>query len=196
MTSLMAGLATPGLTRPDLTPPDQAGALCPGCAQTTRWLYREAELLDGGREREWLETMVSRDISYQMPIRQTTARAAGRGFAGGGFHLNEDYASLQTRVRRNESPSAWTEDPPPRTRRFVTNIQVAQDANPSGQAGRIRVRSNLLVFRTRYDQTEPHLLAGERRDVLVAAAGGLRLLTREILLDHSVLGVPNLSYLL
>jgi 3-phenylpropionate/cinnamic acid dioxygenase small subunit len=171
---------------------EQAGPLCARCSEVTAWLYQEAELLDDGRERDWLATMVSRDIRYRMPIRQTAARGAGHG-AAAGFHLNEDYASLETRIARNESPSAWTEDPPPRTRRFVTNIRARPGA---GTADTLWVRSNILVFRTRYDQTQPHLLAGDRRDVLARADGGLRLLSRDILLDLSVLGVPNLSYLL
>lgn len=168
-----------------------AEPLCIRCSEVTAWLYQEAELLDDGRERDWLETMVSRDVRYRMPIRQTAARGTGRGLTAGGFHLNEDYGSLETRIRRNESPSAWTEDPPPRTRRFVANIRTGPDT-----ADTLRVRTNILVFRTRYDQTQPHLLAGERHDVLTRAAGGLRLLHRDILLDLSVLGVPNLSYLL
>src|ERR1700722_18087764 len=73
------------------------------------WVYREAELLDDLREREWLETMVAPDIVYQMPIRQTVKRAAGRGFLAEAYHLNESYGSLLTRVRRAETEFAWAE---------------------------------------------------------------------------------------
>jgi len=48
------------------------------------WLYREAELLDNGLERQWLEQMVSRDIVYQLPLRQTVERARGAGWVEGG----------------------------------------------------------------------------------------------------------------
>jgi 3-phenylpropionate/cinnamic acid dioxygenase small subunit len=160
------------------------------CDEVVEWLHREAELLDDGHERAWLESLVSREVVYQVPLRQTRRRADGSGFVEGGFLLDECYGSLSTRITRNESPWAWTEDPPPRTRRFVTNIRV-RDVD-----GGLAVRSNLLVYRTRGDQTEPHLLSGERHDVLRREDGSLRLHRRVVLLDLSVLGVPNMSYLL
>lgn len=158
-------------------------------AEVLDWVYREAELLDDREEREWLETMVSRDIVYQVPIRQTVRRAEGDGFADGGFHLNESYGSLLVRVERNLSPSAWAEDPPPRTRRFVTNIRVTALGD-----GGLGVRSNLLVYRTWQDEPQPSLLAAQRRDALCRADGTLLLRRRLVLLDLTVLQVPNLSY--
>lgn len=157
--------------------------------EVVEWLHLEAELLDDGHEREWLEGLVSRDVVYRVPLRQTRRRSEGSGFVEG-FLLDECYGSLSTRITRNESPWAWTEDPPPRTRRFVTNIRV-RDVD-----GGLAVRSNLLVHRTRGDQTEPHLLSGERHDVLRREHGSLWLHRRIVLLDVSVLGVPTFSYLL
>ena len=81
-------------------------------AGVVAWVNREAELLDTGREREWLETMVSKEIVYQLPLRQTVERARGTGFSKATFHLDESYGSLLTRVSRNESAYAWAEDPP------------------------------------------------------------------------------------
>lgn len=177
-----------------------AGRVSPVIAATSEiysevvaWLYHEAELLDAQREVEWLHTMVSPAVLYQLPIRQTLRRAQGNGFAAEAFHLNEDYGSLRARVERNQSPSAWTEDPPPRTRRFVTNIQVA--AGDDADGGGWDVRSNLLIYRTRQDESQPSLLAGERRDRLGRHDGALLLRRRLILLDLSVLQVPNLAYL-
>lgn len=152
------------------------------------WLDTEAELLDGYRERQWLESMVSREIVYQVPLRQTVERARGTGFMPGTFHLDETYGSLESRVARNETKYAWAEDPPSRIRHFVTNIKVTEL-----DADRIGVRSNLLIFRTRQEQTQPQLLSGERRDVLRREDGELRLLRREVLLDLTVIGTHNLS---
>jgi ethylbenzene dioxygenase beta subunit len=155
------------------------------------WLHREAELLDDGCEHQWLETMVSTDVVYQLPLRQTRPRADGAGFVDGGYHLDERYGSLESRIVRNQSAWAWTEDPPPRTRRFVGNIRVWELGDDQ-----VAVRSNLLVYRTRGDETQPQLLCGERRDVLRREHGALRLHRRLVLLDLSVLRIPNLSYLL
>jgi 3-phenylpropionate/cinnamic acid dioxygenase small subunit len=156
----------------------------------TEWLYREAELLDDGHEVEWLESMVDSDVVYRLPIRQTLRRRDGAGFVDDAYHLNETYGSLRAKVDRNRSPSAWTEDPPPRTRRFVTNVRVAPRDD-----GLFSVRSNLLIYRTRLDESLPSLIAGERRDVLRRTDDRLWLRERLILLDLSVLHLPNLAYL-
>ena len=157
-------------------------------AGVVAWANREAELLDTGREREWLETMVSKEIVYQLPLRQTVERARGNGFSKATFHLDESYGSLFTRVSRNESAFAWAEDPPSRIRHFVTNIRVRE--LESGQLG---VKSNLLIYRTRGDQTQPQLLSGERQDVLRIEEGNLKLLRRTILLDLTVIETHNLA---
>jgi ethylbenzene dioxygenase beta subunit len=157
-------------------------------AQIVGWFYREAELLDAANEREWLETMVSKEVVYQVPLRQTVERARGTGFSEKTFHLDENYGSLMTRVVRNESGVAWAEDPPSRTRHFVTNIRVCE-LDP----GKLGVKSNLLLYRTRRDQTQPQLLSGERQDVLRVEDGSLRLVRRTILLDLTVIETHNLA---
>ena len=149
----------------------------------------EAELLDDLREREWLETMVSQDIVYQLPLRETVERARGRGFVPGTYHLNENYGSLSSKVARNETKYAWAEDPPSRVRHFVTNVRVRRHAD----ADKLAVRSNLLIYRTRQDHTVPQILSGERHDVLRREAEGLRLLERVVYLDLTVIGTHNLS---
>lgn len=161
----------------------------PEHVEATDFLMLEAELLDDLREREWLETLVSKDVVYQLPLRETVERARGRGFVEGTYHLNENYGSLSSKVARNETKYAWAEDPPSRIRHFVSNIRVRCD----GDTGQLLVRSNLLIYRTRQDHTVPQILSGERRDVLRREGGTLRLLRREILLDLTVIGTHNLS---
>jgi 3-phenylpropionate/cinnamic acid dioxygenase small subunit len=161
----------------------------PEHVEATDFLMLEAELLDDLREREWLETMVSRDIVYQLPLRETVERARGRGFVPGTYHLNENYGSLSSKVARNETKYAWAEDPPSRVRHFVTNVRV----RPHADADKLAVRSNLLIYRTRQDHTVPQILSGERHDVLRREAEGLRLLERVVYLDLTVIGTHNLS---
>lgn len=152
------------------------------------WMNTEAELLDDGHERKWLETMVSKEIVYQVPLRQTVERARGAGWVQGTYHLDERYGSLETRVARNETQYAWAEDPPSRIRHFVSNVRAT--ANDDGT---IAARSNLLIYRTRQDSVHPQLLSAERHDVLVREAGLLRLRRREVLLDLTAIGTHNLS---
>jgi ethylbenzene dioxygenase beta subunit len=152
------------------------------------WVYREAELLDDLREREWLETMVAPDIVYQMPIRQTVKRASGRGFLVNAYHLDESYGSLLSRIQRTETEFAWSEDPPSPSRHFVSNLRLCGIREAD-----IEIKSNLLLFRSRGDHPEPTLLAAERQDRLTRIGGTLRLRRRVVLLDLTVLETHNLS---
>lgn len=157
-------------------------------AEVSAWLMTEAELLDDRREREWLEAMISRDVSYVMPIRQTMYRDQGHGFLADMFHLNETYGSLETKVARNETGCAWAEDPPSRFRHFISNVRVY--GRPEDLIG---VRSALLLYRMRGDQSVATLMSAERRDVLRREGGDLKLLHRAILLDHTVIAADNLA---
>lgn len=152
------------------------------------WLYTEAELLDDGEEARWLDEMVSRDVVYRVPMRQTVERARGTGFAEGAYHLDETHGSLASRVARNQTVYAWAEDPPSRIRHFVSNLRVGDAGD-----GSLAVRSNLLIMRTRQEQTVPQIFAGERQDVLRREDGVLRLYRRTVLLDLTVIGTHNLA---
>lgn len=157
-------------------------------SEVVHWLYSEAELLDAWREREWLEGMVSKEIVYQVPIRQTVERARGDGFARGAYHFDERYGSLQTRVARNETEYAWAEDPPSRIRHHVSNIQVA--AVNQG----FRVVSNLLIYRSHRDVVGSEILSARREDLLQREEDGiLRLTQRRVYLDSTILHTHNMS---
>lgn len=161
----------------------------PEHVEAVDFLTYEAELLDDLRERTWLETMVSKDVSYRLPIRETVERARGFGFLSDTFHLNENYGSLSSKVARNETKYAWAEDPPSRLRHFVGNVRVRTTKNPDVLA----VRSNVLIYRTRQDQTNPQILSGDRHDRLRREDGRLVLLERVVYLDLTVIGTHNLS---
>ena len=126
---------------------------------------------------------------FQLALRETVVRARGRGFVEGTYHLNENYGSLASKVARNETSYAWAEDPPSRLRHFVTNVRVRRTEDVDV----LEVRSNVLIYRTRQDQTVPQILSGERHDLLRREAGELKLLKRSVLLDLTVIGTHNLS---
>jgi 3-phenylpropionate/cinnamic acid dioxygenase small subunit len=156
-----------------------------------RFLFHEAELLDDNRVHDWFE-LIAEDIDYRLPVRITRERAAGHGFSDTAWHMRENHASLHTRVRRLDSEYAWAEDPPSRTRRLVTNVRVRAGAGDDEYA----VRSNLLVYRSRYDADAHQIIAGERHDVLRGVGGRLKLARRDILLDQATLATHNLAIFL
>jgi phthalate 3,4-dioxygenase beta subunit len=155
----------------------------------TLFLIEEAELLDAGRYRDWLD-FLAEDISYRMPVRVTAAHTLADSFLDMD-HFLEDRYSLEKRVQRFETDHAWTEDPPSRTRRFVTNIRVW-----NGDDGGLLAKSYLLLFRSRGDVRQPDLVSVERTDVLRLTDGRLQIAERLIVVDESVLRTQNLAVFL
>lgn len=161
-----------------------------------RFLYDEAYLLDERRFDEWL-ALFTDDARYRMPTRRAVAKSTVNARVSveeelAGAHelawFDETKATLAVRVMRLKGGIAWAEDPPSRTRRFVTNVCV----DPGDVAGEHRVRSYFLLHRTRH-QVEREAFAGRRQDLLRRVDGRLRIARREIVLDEAVLCSPNLS---
>ena len=155
-----------------------------------QFLVEEAALLDAADYAGWLE-LLAEDIRYMMPVRVTTARGAGFDTLAGMGHFDEDLYALRKRVQRLATDHAWTEDPPSRTRHFVTNVRTFRKEGED-----LRVESALLLFRSRGDTREADLLSAGRTDLLRATVDGLRLARREITVDESVLRTQNLAVFL
>jgi len=154
-------------------------------------LNHEAWLLDNHRYSEWL-ALLADDIAYTMPVTTTLARGSLPGRAGSLAHFDEDHYSLAKRVERLLSDHAWTEDPPSRTRRFVTNLTVAPDEHPK----QWQARSYLLLFRSRGDRLAEWLSA-ERQDLWRKEEGESWVLgKRTITVDEAVLRTQNLAVFL
>jgi phthalate 3,4-dioxygenase subunit beta len=175
-----------------------------------QFLVEEAALLDAADYAGWLGLLCD-DIRYLMPVRVTTARGAGFDTLADMGHFDEDMYALRKRVQRLATDHAWTEDPPSRTRHFVTNVRtfpgsavpgsavpgsaVPGSAPPNGGV-EFRVESAVLLFRSRGDTREADLVSAGRTDVLRETADGLRLARREILVDEAVLRTQNLAVFL
>jgi len=157
-------------------------------AQVEEFLFREAELLDEWRLREWLDLLTD-DVRYRVPIRIAKEKAGGdtavTGVSTEMFHLDEDRNSLELRVARLETGFGWAEEPPSRIRHLVTNVRVADG---------LAVRSNVLVYRSRWDKPDYDVLSAERHDVLREVDCGLRLASRDVILDSTSIPTLNLTF--
>jgi phthalate 3,4-dioxygenase beta subunit len=170
-----------------------------------QFLVEEAALLDAADYAGWLGLLCD-DIRYLMPVRVTTARGAGFDTLADMGHFDEDLYSLRKRVQRLATDHAWTEDPPSRTRHFVTNVRTFRSSAFPGSAFpgsaipnggvEFHVESAVLLFRSRGDTREADLVSAGRTDVLRETAEGLRLARREILVDEAVLRTQNLAVFL
>lgn len=159
--------------------------------------FDEAALLDDGRFGDWFELLAD-DLDYWMP-RRTNRTRRQQSLAihkrGEVAFYDETKASLEWRIRRFDSGAAWSEDPPSRTRHFVTNVQVRHVAgdDPSGFVpGDLLVASNLLVYRSRLEREE-NIYSGQRTDVLRRTDAGLKVARRTVVLDLHTLQAKNLS---
>lgn len=170
--------------------------------EVEQFLYREARLLDDRQFHQWL-TLLTDDIRYWMPTRAARYPASSKAISilDGSRHeadelsredelaiMDEDKTSLTRRIRRLDSGMAWAEDPPSRTRRFISNIEVT----PGPRDTELKAYSNFIMYRTR-GETEQDFYIGNREDLLRREAGHLKIAYRKITLAQTVLLAKNVS---
>lgn len=156
------------------------------------FLIYEARLFDAHQYQEWLD-LVSDDIQYQLllPTVQSAADAQARPASVPIFRENR--ASLEARVEQLSNPMfTVSENPPSRSRHFVTNIWVERGAQPDELA----VSSNLLVYRGRGFDLPGHYFPIVRNDVLRKLNGELRLSRRDAESDEQIIGSRSITLLI
>lgn len=151
--------------------------------------YREAELLDDRRWDDWLATLAP-EIEYTAPIRVMRKQPASNTIDALG-HFDDTYRSLMLRVRRLQTDVAWAEDPPSLTRRVVSNVRVTPQDDDQ-----LRVRTNMLLFRSRGDLGAYDLIACERQDLLRPGGADWLVVRRRILIDQASMSTKNLAVFL
>ena len=156
-----------------------------------QFLVEEAHLLDTHQYEAWF-ALLTDDIAYSMPVRVTAVKSVEESSVQTMHHFLEDRYSLRKRVDRFLTKHAWTEDPQSRIRHHVTNVRTFASDDPDV----LVVDSALLLFRSRGDRNEPDLLSAGRTDHLRRTPAGLRLASRVIQADESVLRTQNLAVFL
>jgi biphenyl 2,3-dioxygenase beta subunit len=167
-----------------------------------QFLYQEARLLDNRQFHRWLELFTD-DARYWMPMRSNrypiSSKAItildgsryeeGELFKEGDLAIfDESKDSLRRRIERLDTGMAWAEDPPSRTRHFISNIEV----HPGDMESELKVYSNFIMYRTR-GETEQDFYVGSREDTLRKVGGAWRIAHRRIILDQNVLLAKNVS---
>ena len=167
-----------------------------------QFLYREARLLDNREFRRWVELLAD-DARYWMPLRSNVYPANSKAIASldearqetrelSEPHelaiMDETRDTLLRRIERLDSGLAWAEDPPSRTRHFISNIELEATENP----GEVRAYSNFIMYRTRGEREEDFYV-GSREDILRRAGDGWLIANRKIVLDQTVLSAKNVS---
>jgi 3-phenylpropionate/cinnamic acid dioxygenase small subunit len=157
--------------------------------EVEQFLYAEAALLDARRYRDWLG-LVADDIHYWMPIRRTVTMAdLDLEFTRPGemAYFDDDRMLLEMRVKKLEAGSAWSEDPPSRSRHFVSNVRILEVIGDE-----ITLEAAFHLYRSRLNADEDHWY-GRRIDVLRREGPGFQLARRHLFLDQTVILAANMS---
>lgn len=149
--------------------------------EVEQFLYREVRLLSDGQYRDWLDLFTD-DARYWMPSRITRPQLQD-GVAGPDeiAIYDDDKHFLAARVQRLSSELAHAERPPSRLRYFLGNVEV--DSRDDGTLG---VACNMLVYQSRLEKVEA-MYVGKREDVLMRKEGRLKISSRKVVLDQTLL---------
>jgi biphenyl 2,3-dioxygenase beta subunit len=186
----MSALASPSAETPaDAWPGMDVTARMRLQYEVEQFLYAEAALLDARRYRDWLG-LAADDIHYWMPIRRTvTVADLDLEFTRPGemAYFDDDFALLEMRVKKLEAGSAWSEDPPSRSRHFVSNVRILEVVGDE-----ITLEAAFHLFRSRLNSEEDSWF-GRRVDMLRRAGESFRLARRHLFLDQTVILAANMS---
>jgi 3-phenylpropionate/cinnamic acid dioxygenase small subunit len=152
------------------------------------FLYREALALDERRFRDWLD-FLAEDIHYEVPLRVVREDLAEWELSPTGRIFDDTKQTLEVRVRRLETDFAWAEQPPSRTRHYVTNVLV----DTTETEDEYLVHSNCLIYRSRGDSTEPNIYSVGRKDTVRRVGARFEIARRWAAIDQAVINAHNMS---
>lgn len=155
-----------------------------------QFYYKEAELLDEFQFDQWLE-LFTEDTRYWVPSRVNRMRhdTASSYSNHEEFSLfDDDKTTLGWRVRQQGLATHWAENPRSRMRHLITNVRVETTEDGAG----FSAKSNFMCYRNRM-QDEVDIWVGERQDILVKIDGTLRIASRTVHLDQSMILSKNLN---
>ncbi len=157
-------------------------------------------MLDERKFQQWL-ALLTKDIAYSVPARHTPFVDPAKRETEALLDLAQEISSglepplrddnhltLSIRVMRAFKLNSWTDNPPARTRRFVSNVEAVHEGDG------FDVYSNLMLSYSRFGQ-DNHIYTGRRHDHLRQTDDGLRIARREVLLDWNVITGPSVGLL-
>jgi 3-phenylpropionate/cinnamic acid dioxygenase small subunit len=159
-------------------------------SELSAFLAYESELVDSRRFHEWV-MIVDPSFTYRVPVPLTPDNPSKNGYDDSAFVIDESRQTLIdhwfVRFEPEMWEMAWAENPPVRYRHFVTNVRVRE----TEVTDVYDVRSNVMVSAAR--QSSPtSTLHAERFDVVAREEDGLRLRSRFVVTDESVLDFVQL----
>jgi 3-phenylpropionate/cinnamic acid dioxygenase small subunit len=167
---------------------DDAAAMSPSRAVSAEavaaFLYREARLIDEHRYHEWLTLWESSDTLYWVPCNEDDIDPRRQVSI-----IYDDHDRLAQRVERLLSGSVLAQQPVPKMRRIVSNIELEQEAPDL-----LAVRSNFILATARAGRQE--LWAGQALHRLRVHGAAHRIVSKKVLLNNSDQEIPLLQFLI
>ncbi len=160
------------------------------------FFFREADLLDDRRFRDWLDILAD-DISYFMPIRRNVkfgqhAARENTKIGEGISWFDEDKWTLTKRVEQILTGVHYAEEPLSRICHMVSNVQIRGVRPDLEQPRELDVTSRFLIYQNRVEY-ETYTFVGRRNDMLRMTESGWKVARREILLEQNILLAKNLT---
>ncbi|MGC1210364.1 MAG: 3-phenylpropionate/cinnamic acid dioxygenase subunit beta [Micromonospora sp.] len=152
------------------------------------FLHLESLALDERRFRDWL-TAFAEDARYEVPVRVTREKLAEWELSPTSRIFDDTKRTLEFRVERLETDFAWSEQPPSRTRHYVTNVLVER----TDTADEYLVHSNCLIYRSRGDDPNPSIFSTQRKDRIRKADDSWQIVHRWAAIDQSLINAHNMS---
>jgi 3-phenylpropionate/cinnamic acid dioxygenase small subunit len=151
-------------------------------ADIEKFLYREARLMDEHRYQEWL-TLWTGDAVYWLPcghedtdpLRQVSI-------------IYDNRAKLEDRINRLQSGSVLAQDPKPRMRRVISNVEVERAGEET------TVASNFILIQAR--GASQYTWCGQSTHKLREQDGSIKIAHKKVLLVNSEQEMPVLQFLI
>lgn len=154
----------------------------------------EADLLDEGEFSEWLQ-LLHPEISYRVLMsRNVHSTERTFGVLGGPLDVawvDEGFETIRQRVEQFATGIHWAEEPVSRTSHLITNVRLlSTETTHHGATHTVKMR--FLVHRNRGRSNEDTII-GKRVDRVVDEGDALRIISRIVTLDQTVLLANNLT---
>jgi 3-phenylpropionate/cinnamic acid dioxygenase small subunit len=152
-------------------------------ADIEKFLFHEARLVDEHRYEEWLSLWtddaiywVPCDIENADPLRQVSL-------------IYDNRAKLGDRVERLKSGTVLAQDPKPRMRRIISNVEIGESS-----ATELKVESNFVLVEAR--GIHQQIWCGRSIHTLREQDGELKIARKTVLLVNSDREIPVLQFLI
>jgi 3-phenylpropionate/cinnamic acid dioxygenase small subunit len=153
----------------------------------TDFLYTEARLADEARYAEWL-ALWTEDAVYWVPATTDPGAEPDRQLS----HVYDNRARLETRVKLLQTGHRYSQEPPSRMRRLISNVEVT-----AGDGNDVIAESNFILAELSVQaRRELHWWVGRTTHRLRNVDGVLKMSHKKVVLINAVEPLPNLAFLI